>query len=188
VMCAMPEGRAKTLIRELGLQPHPEGGWYGELFRSPRPVQPGDDRPPRAALTSIDFLLEKGQFSAWHRVRSDEAWHLLEGESLTLWLLPPELGTIERVELRERRRHVVPADWWQAAEPGNGFAYVGATARASISPTSPSAATTPISCAPSARRGSPGCSDRAQPFSQAARSVFSCTRSAWRVYIMWPAS
>jgi predicted cupin superfamily sugar epimerase len=126
-MCAMPEGRAKTLIRELGLQPHPEGGWYGELFRSTRPVQPGDDRPPRAALTSIDFLLEQGQFSAWHRVRSDEAWHLLEGESLTLWLLPPELGTIERVELRERRRHVVPADWWQAAEPGSGFAYVGAT-------------------------------------------------------------
>jgi predicted cupin superfamily sugar epimerase len=121
------EGRAQALIRELGLQPHPEGGWYGELFRSTRRVQPADDRPPRAALTSIDFLLEAGQFSAWHRVRSDEVWHLLEGESLTLWLMPPDLGAVERIELRERRRHVVPADWWQAAEPGNGFAYVGAT-------------------------------------------------------------
>lgn len=123
----MPEQRAQALIRELGLRPHPEGGWYGELFRSTHQVQPADERPPRAALTSIDFLLEPGQFSAWHRVRSDEVWHLLEGESLTLWLLPPDLGAIERVELHERRRHVVPADWWQAAEPGGSFAYVGAT-------------------------------------------------------------
>lgn len=123
----MPDPRAQALIRELGLRPHPEGGWYGELFRSTRQVQPADERPLRAALTSIDFLLEPGQFSAWHRVRSDEVWHLLEGESLTLWLMPPDLSTLERVELRERRRHVVPADWWQAAEPGSGFAYVGAT-------------------------------------------------------------
>jgi predicted cupin superfamily sugar epimerase len=60
-------------------------------------------------------------------VRSDEAWHLLEGGSLSLWLMAPDLGVIERIELRERRRHVVPADWWQAAEPGGDFAYVGAT-------------------------------------------------------------
>ncbi len=127
----MPEpdtnDRAQALIRGLGLKPHPEGGWYGELFRSTRQVQPADERPARAALTSIDFLLEPGQFSAWHRVRSDEVWHLLEGESLTLWLMSPELGGAERIELRDRRRHVVPADWWQAAEPGRGFAYVGAT-------------------------------------------------------------
>jgi predicted cupin superfamily sugar epimerase len=125
----MPERhpRALALIHTLALQPHPEGGWYGEVFRSRHTVRPDDERPARAALTSIDFLLEAGQFSAWHRVRSDEAWHLLEGESLTLWLLPPELGAVQRVELREQRRHVVPAGWWQAAEPGPGFAYVGAT-------------------------------------------------------------
>lgn len=119
--------RAQALIHTLALQPHPEGGWYREVFRSDRTVQPGDDRSRRAALTSIDFLLEAGQFSAWHRVRSDEVWHLLEGDSLTLWLLSPEAGPLQRVELREWRRHVVPADWWQAAEPGPGFAYVGAT-------------------------------------------------------------
>lgn len=125
----MPERhpRARALIEALSLRPHPEGGWYGEIFRSPHTVQPADARAPRAALTSIDFLLEAGQFSAWHRVQSDEAWHLLEGESLTLWLLPPELGAAQRVTLNERRRHVVPAGWWQAAEPGPGFAYVGAT-------------------------------------------------------------
>jgi uncharacterized protein len=124
-----PEPRAAALIAELGLQPHPEGGWYREVFRSPLHVQPADERTSRAALTSIDFLLEAGQFSAWHRVRSDEAWHLLEGGPLVLWLLPPALGTPQRVELNAGcRRHVVPADWWQAAEPGAGsFAYVGAT-------------------------------------------------------------
>jgi hypothetical protein len=71
--------RAETLIRTLQLSPHPEGGWYREIFRSARTVQPMDGRPARAGLTSIDFLLTRGQQSAWHRVRSDEAWHWLEG-------------------------------------------------------------------------------------------------------------
>ena len=124
--------RAQTLIRELGLQPHPEGGWYAEVFRSARPVDPGDGRRDRSALTTIDFLLEHGQASAWHRVRSDEVWHLLEGEGLVLWVLPPDLSRVERVALGaaaagRRPRHVVPADWWQAAEPLGPFAYVGAT-------------------------------------------------------------
>jgi uncharacterized protein len=129
----MPEEpRSRTLIRELGLQPHPEGGWYAEVFRSARPVDAQDGREGRVALTTIDFLLERGQASAWHRVRSDEVWHLLEGDGLVLWLLPPDLSRVERVVLGAvttglRQRHVVPADWWQAAEPMGDFAYVGAT-------------------------------------------------------------
>ncbi len=121
--------RAQALVAELGLQPHPEGGFYAEVFRSTRPVQPGDPRPARSALTTIDFLLARGQCSAWHRVRSDEVWHLLEGEGLRLWLAPPDLSRFEAVALgaTTRRRHVVPADWWQAAEPQGDFAYVGAT-------------------------------------------------------------
>ena len=125
----MSATRASQLIAQLGMQPHPEGGWYAEVFRSSRSVQPADARPPRPALTTIDFLLERGQASAWHRVASDEVWHLLEGDSLLLWLLPPVGGPLQRVELSAQgsRRHVVPADWWQAAEPGGDFAYVGAT-------------------------------------------------------------
>ncbi len=127
-----PPTRAQTLIAELGLKPHPEGGWYAEVFRSAQPVDPQDSRQGRIALTTIDFLLERGQASAWHRVRSDEVWHLLEGEGLVLWLMPPDLSRAERVELGPvadglRPRHVVPADWWQAAEPLGDFAYVGAT-------------------------------------------------------------
>ena len=67
----------------------------------------------------------------WHRVRGDEVWHLLEGDALTLWLLPPAPppgAVVHRVLLSDAtRRHVVPADWWQAAEPVGDFAYVGAT-------------------------------------------------------------
>jgi uncharacterized protein len=126
------QSRAQVLIRDLGLQPHPEGGWYAEVFRSTRPVDPQDGRTGRVALTTIDFLLERGQASAWHRVRSDEVWHLLEGDGLVLWLLPADLSRVERIELGAvagglRPRHVVPADWWQAAEPMGDFAYVGAT-------------------------------------------------------------
>jgi hypothetical protein len=83
-------------------------------------------------LTTIDFLLASGQFSAWHRVLSDEVWHLLEGAPLRLWLAPPGLQTIAHVDIGpveggRRPRHVVPAMWWQAAEPLGEFAYVGAT-------------------------------------------------------------
>lgn len=124
--------RAAELVERLGLSPHPEGGHYREVFRSPHRVQPSDDRGPRSAITTIDFLLARGQFSAWHRVRSDEVWHLLEGEALRLWLMPPSLDRVECIELGtvtsgRAPRHTVPAGWWQAAEPVGDFAYVGAT-------------------------------------------------------------
>lgn len=128
-MTASLPARARALVDELGLRPHPEGGFYAEVFRSTRSVQPHDARSPRRALTTIDFLLVAGQWSAWHRVLSDEVWHLLQGHGLRLWVAPPDLSRFEAHELRlgERLRHVVPADWWQAAEPLGDFAYVGAT-------------------------------------------------------------
>lgn len=128
-----PQQRAQTLIQLLGLQAHPEGGWFREIHRSTQRVQPADSRSARVSLTSIDFLLAPGQHSAWHRVRSDEAWHLLEGGPLRLWLVPPSLDTVQCVLLAPPSqgglpRHVVPADWWQAAEPAPGaMAWVGAT-------------------------------------------------------------
>jgi len=124
-----PPGRGGELIASLGLAPHPEGGWYREVFRSPQRVTPHDGRDSRSALTHIDFLLAAGEASAWHRVRSDEAWHLLEGGPLRLWLMPPSLDAISAVMLGDGAppRHVAPAHWWQAAEPLGEFAYVGAT-------------------------------------------------------------
>ena len=134
-----PAGRAQALISTLQLAPHPEGGWYREVFRSTATVQPADGRGERSVLTSIDFVLVAGDRSAWHRVAADEVWHLLEGGPLRLWLVPPDLSRVELVELGaadgcgRRPCHVVPAMWWQAAQPLTeagqpaAFAYVGAT-------------------------------------------------------------
>jgi len=128
-----PTTRAAQIIEWLSLAPHPEGGHYREHFRSGRVVLPSDGRAARAGLTSIDFLLCQGEFSAWHRVASDEAWHLLEGGPLRLWLLPPGLGRVDCVDLAPvdaagaRPAHVVPAGWWQAAEPLGDHALCGAT-------------------------------------------------------------
>ncbi len=124
--------RASELIERLGLAPHPEGGHFRELFRAAATVFPGDGRPLRSAITCIDFLLTPGEFSAWHRVESDEVWHLLEGGPLRLWLMPPTLDTLSHVDLApvsagSAPRYVVPVGWWQAAEPLAGHALCGAT-------------------------------------------------------------
>ena len=120
----MNVARAQQLIETLQLQPHPEGGWYREVFRSNASVTPADGRTPRSALTSIYFLLEAQQHSRWHRVRSDEVWVHLEGVPLALWTCDAELRTapahtrLGPVDVHGTRpQHVVPAGQWQAARP-----------------------------------------------------------------------
>lgn len=122
--------RAAALIHELDLRPHPEGGYFREIFRSTARVQPLDDRPPRAALTTIHFLLVAGQHSRWHRVRSDEVWHFYEGEPLELFWITG--GEVHRATLGAelggtRSVAVVPAGCWQAALPAGSHALVGCT-------------------------------------------------------------
>jgi uncharacterized protein len=131
-MASRPSPRVAELVRLLHLVPHPEGGYYREWFRSGGTVAADSGRRIRSALTSIDFVLDSGQFSAWHRVASDEVWHLLEGGPLRLWLARPELDAFDAVDLMPNvaqgtPRHAVPAGWWQAAELRGDFAYVGAT-------------------------------------------------------------
>ena len=76
--------RAADLIASLGLAPHPEGGYFREVYRSASRVQPVVQRPERAALTTIYFLLVAEEVSRWHRVASDEVWHYYEGDALEL--------------------------------------------------------------------------------------------------------
>ncbi len=116
--------RAHQLIETLQLRSHPEGGWYREVFRSPAEVACGDGRPARSALTTIYFLLEAGQHSRWHQVRSDELWIHLEGVPLALWTCDAALRTapahvrLGPVDLHGTHpQHVVPAGQWQAARP-----------------------------------------------------------------------
>lgn len=124
--------RSDDLIAALGLQPHPEGGWYAEVFRSASTVQPADARGTRSALTTIYFLLTAGQTSRLHRVVSDEVWHFYEGNPLELTVAPGDLATLSRVTLGPAGEssapvHAVPAGFWQGARPVGAYALVGCT-------------------------------------------------------------
>ena len=125
--------RATQLIDTLGLLPHPEGGFYREIFRSPSTVSPQDARGTRSALTSIYFLLIADSWSRWHKVTSDEAWHLYEGGPLELLELDPTGRTLEKRVLgrvgddNAGPVHVVTAGRWQAARPLGEYALMGCT-------------------------------------------------------------
>lgn len=125
--------RADALIAELGQRPHPEGGYYREVFRSEAKVVPSDGRGPHAALTTIYFLLPGSTVSRWHRVASDEVWHFYEGDSLELLELSAPGGDLVRRELGPLRRglpapiRTSPAGHWQAARPLGAFTLVGCT-------------------------------------------------------------
>ncbi|MBP2562869.1 putative cupin superfamily sugar epimerase [Neorhizobium galegae] len=115
----------EEIITTLGMQRHPEGGWYAETFRD---GQGG----PRGHSTAIYYLLEAGERSHWHRVRdASEIWHFYAGDPLLLRI--SDGRTVEEVTLGtdlakgERPQAVVPENAWQAAEPLGRFTLVGCT-------------------------------------------------------------
>ena len=124
--------RAAELIEGLGLAPHPEGGYFREVYRSAARVHPLDGRPDRLALTTIYFLLVAGQVSRWHRVASDEVWHYYEGDPLELVVADAGFDNVSRRLLgpvgddREPVRVVMAGDW-QAARPMGPYTLVGCT-------------------------------------------------------------
>jgi uncharacterized protein len=126
---------ASEIIDALGLQPHPEGGHFVEVFRSPAAVTSSSHADEmRSASTAIYFLLESHQFSAFHRVKSDEVWHHYGGDPLELHLLGAnghfvvEIG--RPLERALRPLAVVPANCLQAARPmpgSHGYSLCGCT-------------------------------------------------------------
>jgi predicted cupin superfamily sugar epimerase len=120
---------AAAYIEALELEPHPEGGYYREIYRSPQAVQAGPRH--RSAGTSIYYLLPEDSFSAWHVVASDEQWHHYAGATLELHLL--RNGATESIRLGgdllegEFAQAVVPAGVVQAAQPIGGWALMGCT-------------------------------------------------------------
>ena len=125
--------RAAELIDRLDLKPHPEGGYYREIFRSSSSVLPADGRAARAALTTIYFLLVEGTFSRWHQVDSDEVWHLYEGGPLEVLELSESGDSFTRQRLAavgdgtSAPVCIIPAGAWQAARSLTGYALVGCT-------------------------------------------------------------
>ena len=125
--------RAAELIGALDLQPHPEGGFYRQIFRSAFQVTPMDERGSRPALTTIYFLLPEGSFSRWHQVASDEVWHLYEGGPLELLELSASGQSLQRHRLgpigsgTDGPVCTIGAGIWQAARPLGQYALVGCT-------------------------------------------------------------
>ena len=117
--------RADELIGSLGLEPHPEGGWYRQTWVSPVTVTLTDGRV-RPTATLIYFLLPAGESSAWHRVSSDELW-LAHTGAVTLELGgaggAPEEPTRAVVDATVPQV-LVPAGVWQRTVPSSTDALV----------------------------------------------------------------
>jgi uncharacterized protein len=120
------EGTHRPRTAELlDLQPHPEGGWYRETWRSGLESVPDGYPGPRAAATVIYFLLRPGEESRWHRVGSDEVWLWHSGGPLRLLDggagdRPGPSGDVtlgQDLAAGQVPQHVVPAGRWQAARP-----------------------------------------------------------------------
>ncbi len=131
-------GDAGYWITALGLTRHPEGGYFRETYRSAGTIAAaalaGVFGGERAFATSIHYLLTGDDFSALHRIKSDELWHFHAGSPLTVHLIGPDGGY---AELRlgsdpgrgEAFQGVVPAGTWfgaRVADPG-GYALVSCT-------------------------------------------------------------
>jgi len=132
VMTETPTGRAAELIETLGLTPHPEGGYFREIFRSRRMVRTDDGRSERWAATTIYYLLAAGDFSRLHRVASDELWHFYEGAPLELHMLNQQSSEHRAFHLGpvgadSSPVHVVPAGAWQAARSIGAYSLMGCT-------------------------------------------------------------
>ena len=114
-----------ALARQLDLRPHPEGGWFRETWRSPVSFRPDGYDGPRCAATAIYYLLQPGEESRWHLVRSDELWFWHRGGSLALHLggngaKPAGSGTVllgGDVAGGQQPQVLIPGDTWQSAAP-----------------------------------------------------------------------
>ena len=128
---------ARYYIDHLQLKPHPEGGFYKESYRAAGSIKKEclpEFNGDRSFSTAIYFLLEQGDFSAFHRIKSDEGWHFYEGGTLLVHMIEQNgnysctrLG--RNIQEGEKLQFVVPAGAWFASEPAPStfFALVGCT-------------------------------------------------------------
>lgn len=125
---------AQDLIAELNMQPHPEGGFFAEVYRANNTVESPINNAQRASLTHIYFLLLEGQVSRFHQVAHDEVWNYYCGAPLNLYhiqnskpLIETESCDIQTITIGEAPNytHIIPSYQWQAAETLGEFTLVG---------------------------------------------------------------
>jgi predicted cupin superfamily sugar epimerase len=125
----VPVKEIESLIAQYGLQPHPEGGYYKETYRSSGSSSPAGFDGPRSFATAIYFLIPEGQVSHLHRIKSDEIWHFYAGGPLTIVEISPE-GMLKTTTLGpDNFQYTVPAGVWFGSLPAEGSTYslVGCT-------------------------------------------------------------
>jgi uncharacterized protein len=125
-------------IERLGLEVHPEGGYFRQAYKADltlaQAALPVGFTGARAASTAIYFLLEAENFSAFHRLRSDEVWHFYDGAPLVVHVIEAE-GKVSRIllgrdlEAGQVLQAVVKAGCWFASHVADwsSFALVGCT-------------------------------------------------------------
>ena len=129
---------ARRIAERFGMTPHPEGGWFREVWRSSleveHPAMPAGRTARRCGGTLIYFLLEAGDFSAFHRVRwTDEIWHLYAGGPLELHVIDDDRRHTMQLLTTDLERGeptaLVAAGNWQAARPmaNSRWAFGGCT-------------------------------------------------------------
>ncbi|MEX0662315.1 MAG: cupin domain-containing protein [Balneolaceae bacterium] len=127
--------RIKRLVDKLDLEPHPEGGYFKEMYRSDEKIEGEGEFPAgRSFGTSIYFLLEGTDRSKFHRIKSDEIWHFYEGSSATIHIIHSD-GFYETLYLGSdldsgyQFQHVVPAHSWfgVSVDQPDGYLLAGCT-------------------------------------------------------------
>ena len=123
---------AKRIIETLNLIPHPEGGYFKENYRSKGVIKNNsldfDADGERNYSTSIYFLLNENDFSAFHKIRQDEIWHFYAGSTLLLHTINPN-GNYNLIRIGNNLENgdffqfVVPAGTWFASEVENKTSY-----------------------------------------------------------------
>lgn len=126
-------------IKHLQLKPHPEGGYYKEIYRSKDIVEKDhlDIRfnGRRSISTSIYFLMSENNFSKFHRIKSDETWHFYDGNPVIIYVLNEKEQALTRfilgkeIEKGQQPQLTIPYNSWFAAKilDESGFALVGCT-------------------------------------------------------------
>ncbi|HEY1248999.1 MAG TPA: cupin domain-containing protein [Nitrososphaera sp.] len=122
---------AARLIRSLGLEKHPEGGYFKRTYEASTMVSAKGYDGPRHVSTAIYYMLVADQFSAFHKIRSDELWHHYMGGSLTLYAI--ERGKLSEIKMGKGKGEIqqvtIKANTWFAASLNdkNSYCLVGCT-------------------------------------------------------------
>lgn len=116
----------RQFIEQLQLKPHPEGGFYKQSYRCSEFLTvtslPDRFKGERPFSTAIYYLLEQGDFSSFHKIKSDECWHFYAGSALHIHIIENDghyhcikLGN--QIQEGETFQFVVRAGAWFAVEP-----------------------------------------------------------------------